>query len=116
MNNKQTGHFAELAARFILFLKGYRLIAGPYVTGRGTKAGEIDIIVCRGKELVFVEVKKRTNAETAAHAVSKTQQQRIRRAAEVFLGRHKLYGNHKIRFDVFLFWPPFCFKHIPNAF
>ena len=112
ISTKLKGKSGEEIAVQYLKNKGYEIMDLNFTTD----IGEIDIIVCRGKELVFVEVKKRTNAETAAHAVSKTQQQRIRRAAEVFLGRHKLYGNHKIRFDVFLFWPPFCFKHIPNAF
>ncbi len=64
--------------------KGYRVIAANYVTGRGTRAGEVDFIAVRGKTVVFVEVKQRSSLEKAAEAVLSRQQKRIWRGAEAF--------------------------------
>ncbi len=116
MNNCRAGHLAESVARFILLLKGYRLVARNYVTGRGTAAGEVDLIVCRGRTLVFVEVKKRQTLETAAYAVSPNQQRRIRRAAESFVARCPRYSGCDIRFDAFLLSPPCFFVHLKRVF
>ena len=54
MNNYYFGHFAEDVALWYLRLKGYRKVAKNYVTGRGTGAGEVDLIVKKSKTLVFV--------------------------------------------------------------
>lgn len=116
MNNYRAGHFAESVARLILLFKGYRLVARNYVTGRGTAAGEVDLIVRRGRALVFVEVKKRRTLETTAYAVSLNQQRRIRRAAESFVARHPRYDGCDIRFDAFLLWPPCFFMHLKRVF
>lgn len=116
MNNCRVGHLAESVARFVLLLKGYRLVARNYVTGRGTAAGEVDLIVRRGRTLVFVEVKKRRTFETAAYAVGPNQQRRIRRAAESFVARHPRYDGCDIRFDAFLLWPPCFFAHLKRVF
>lgn len=116
MNNYKAGHFAEKIARWCLFFKGYHLVARNYVTGRGTTAGEIDLIVCRGKTLVFVEVKKRASLEQAAYAVLPAQQERIRRAAANFIAKHPAYQNHNIRFDAFLIAFPCRLLHLIGVF
>ena len=66
MNNYHSGHRAEFLARLLFRLKGYRILAANYVSGRGTHAGEVDFIAKRGNVLVFVEVKKRTTLDKAA--------------------------------------------------
>ena len=111
-----SGKTAEFIALQYLRLKGYALVSCNYVTGRGTGAGEIDIIVKNQNTLVFVEVKKRKNLETAAYAILPKQQERIRRAAEVFLGRHPEYRSFDIRFDAILVQNLFKISHIENAF
>ena len=83
--NYKVGHFAEKIALFKLMLKGYRPVKMNYITGRGTGAGEIDLIVLKNKTLVFVEVKKRQNLMTAAEAITSKSQTRIARAAEAFI-------------------------------
>ena len=93
MNNYHAGHFAETIALAYLRLKGYHKIATNYITGKGTGAGEVDLIVYKNKTIIFVEVKKRSSIADAAYAISAKQQVRIRRAAEGFLSSFPQYGQ-----------------------
>ena len=114
MNKKQKGNFAEFYARFFLRLKGYRIIEKNFITGRGTTAGEIDIIALKGKTLVFVEVKERHTFENALYAIKPYQQKRIINAAKFYIGRHPKYQIFNIRFDAVLV-SQLKIKHIKNA-
>ena len=116
MNNKNQGHIAEFWALQYLRLKGYALISNNYTTGKGTGAGEIDLIVKKQNILAFIEVKKRQTLTSAAYAIQPRQQQRIRRGAEAFLATHPEYADFDIRFDAILIESPFKIKHIENAF
>lgn len=116
MNNYHSGHWAEFLALAYLRLHGWRKVAANYVTGRGTGAGEIDLIVTRGHTLVFVEVKKRSSLENAAYAIEPRQQARIRRAAEAFLASHSQYAGFDVRFDAVLVKLPLHISHIVDAF
>lgn len=106
------GHRAEYAAQCYLLAKLYLPIARRYKT----PVGEIDLVLKRGKQLVFVEVKARQHIAAAAEAIHSTNQQRVVRAAQYFLQAHPEYAHHHVRFDAVLIawyrWP----KHIPNAF
>lgn len=115
MNNYRSGHWAEFLARWLFRVKGYRLIALNYITGRGTHAGEVDFIAKRGKVIVFVEVKKRASLEDAAYALSETQKQRISNGAIAFLQKHPSYANFDVRFDAVLVKLPCSLCHIKNA-
>lgn len=112
--NYKAGHRAEKWALFWLRLKGYHLVARNFVVGRGTGAGEVDLIVCRGKTLVFVEVKKRPDEMTALNAIRPKNQKRIERTSQVFLSRFPKYKNYEIRYDVVMMTGGFP-KHLPNA-
>ena len=116
MNNYRRGHFAEWAALWFMRFKGYRLISRNYVSGRGTGAGEIDLILRRRRTLVFAEVKLRSSLEQSAYAVSPAQQKRIRRAAEAFLSCHPAYRSYDIRFDSLLIAFPCHISHLPDSF
>lgn len=116
MANDLSGRTAEFITLQYLRLKGYALVACNYVTGRGTGAGEVDLIVQRFNTLVFVEVKKRKDLTTAAYSILPKQQERIRRAAEAFLATHPKYAEFDIRFDAVLVQTPFKIQHIENAF
>ena len=116
MTDSFSGKAAEFAARQYLKLKGYSVVCTNYIVGRGTGAGEIDLIVKKNRTLVFVEVKKRQNIDAAAYAILPKQQMRIRRAAEVFLARFADYQNFDIRFDAVLVQFPLKIQHIENAF
>lgn len=116
MNNYKLGHFAEFIALCFLCIKGYRKIRKNYFIGRGSGAGEVDLILCKGKTLVFVEVKKRVSLDEASYAISSTQQKRIRRAAEAFIKNNSKYKEYNIRFDAILINKSFSICHIKNAF
>lgn len=73
-----------------------------------TYVGEIDLVVSRGKQLVFIEVKARKNGIYEG-IVSQAQQDRIKRAAELFLSKNSEYKDYNIRFDLVVIraycWP-----------
>ena len=109
------GKLAEFWARLWLRCHGYRILAANYRTGRGTHAGEIDIIALRRNMIIFVEVKKRSGLDKAAYAIRPAQQQRIIRGAEAFLQKHPAYQNCDVRFDAVLVSFPLWIRHIKNA-
>ena len=84
MYNYQNGHLAEYMAMWFLRFRGYRLLFQNYRCGKGTHAGEVDLIMLKKKTVVFIEVKQRQTLEKAAYAVLPPQKKRIRRAAEAF--------------------------------
>ena len=106
------GIVAEYLAAAWLLLKGYRLLAHRYKT----PVGEIDLIVQRGQTLVFVEVKARATASSAAESIHLTNQQRVVRAAQMYLHAHPKLQNSSIRFDAVLIS---CYRfphHMTHAF
>ncbi len=108
----RNGMRAEWAALLLLMAKGYL----PVAWRMKTPVGEIDLVVRRGRCLVFVEVKARGDHAQAAQAIHATNQSRVVRAAQYFLSRHPNYAAHDIRFDAVLIawyrWP----KHVVHAF
>lgn len=72
------------------------------------KTGEIDIIAQEGDQLVFVEVRARSNRhfDSAVGSVNSRKQQRIVRTAQLYLQRHPHRANLPCRFDVIAFEPP----------
>lgn len=114
-HNHKTGHFYEKLAQLFLMFKGYSLIARNYVTGRGTGAGEVDLIMKRGKTLIFVEVKKRPTLNDALHAITLNNQQRVITASAAFLAHHPQYSTYNIRYDAVLFAPKRFPKHLKEA-
>ena len=100
MKANNGGKAAEFLARLYLRCKGYHIIAANVITGKGTNAGEIDIIARRRKLIIFAEVKKRRTIEKAAYAISARQKKRIRRGAETFIAFGKRLVNPKSVFRV----------------
>jgi len=100
--SKQTYQFgfnAEEKAIFYLENKGYKIIAQRYKT----KFGEVDIVASIKQTLVFVEVKARQNNELLEMILRKSQINRIRNAAKIFIAKNTQYQNHDVRFDFILF-------------
>lgn len=69
------------------------------------RGGELDLIATQGQQLVFVEVKTRRAFNWDAQgllSITTTKQQRLWRAAEIFLARFPQYQNWPCRFDLAL--------------
>ncbi len=115
MTNYLNGKLAEFLARCYLRLHGYRIVDKNVTVGRGTTAGEIDIVAKQGHCLIFVEVKKRQTIDTAAYAISSRQQQRVVRGAMCFIQKHPRFQKYDVRFDAILVAFPFSISHIKNA-
>lgn len=111
----RTGKRAESLAAWWLRLKGYAILAQGRRCGRGTGAGEIDIIARRGRVIAFVEVKARASLDDAAQAISPAQRRRIGRAAAAFMAANPRLGGCCPRFDAILFAPGKLPRHISDA-
>lgn len=130
----QRGHLAEFCAALWLSLKGYRILERRW----SCSAGEIDIIAQRRHTTIFVEVKYRSGDSSTA--ISVRQQQRLCRAAHIYLTtqmyltpqapspvqslktaksfkQHTARNNSKLhaRMDAFLIDRFIKFRHIENA-
>ncbi|MCC6510770.1 MAG: YraN family protein [Pirellulaceae bacterium] len=107
----------QLAAIFLQKL-GYRILA----RGHRQRLGEIDLVALDGETLVFVEVKTWRSAQHGdpSAAVDSRKQDRLTRAALVYLKRRRLL-ERPARFDVIsIVWPspeaqPLI-RHFINAF
>lgn len=106
------GLSAESRAAALLIAKGFRIAARRW----RSPLGEIDIVVRRGRLLVFVEVKARDTLDGAAWALTPQQQRRIIGGAEAWLAAHPDDAQCYIRFDVMLVAPRRMPRHIANAF
>ena len=100
MTTYESGLFAEFLAKMYLRIHGFHIVKSRYITGRNTGRAEIDIIARRRNLMIFVEVKRRTDAQTALTAITPAQSVRLRRAAENFIARNGWTGD--ARFDAIL--------------
>jgi putative endonuclease len=79
-------------------LRGYRLLATNCWAG----GYELDLVVRRGRALVFVEVKSKAGGGYGdpLDMVTPLKVERLRRAAEAWLGANRALGELRVRFDV----------------
>lgn len=94
------GRRAETVAALTMRFLGWAVLARRFTSGRGTGAGEVDLILGRGSVLAFVEVKARPDVETALAAITAPQRRRIERGAEAWLALNPAYADRQMRFDV----------------
>ncbi len=99
MNKREIGSRYESMAADYLTSQGYEILARNYQNHR---RGEIDLVAREGRFLVFIEVKYRrdTREGDPGEAISTLKQQRIRKAALVYLYEHRLPMDIPCRFDV----------------
>jgi putative endonuclease len=92
------GNEQELLAARFLESKGLSLIARNYLC----RAGEIDLIMQDGSDLVFVEVRFRKNVHygSAAESVTTQKKRRLIHAAQHYLQSKKIGQQFSCRFDV----------------
>lgn len=100
--NNLTGAWGEAVAAEYLRKKRFRLLA----TGYRSRFGEIDLIVCDRKYLVFVEVKLRRSDKfaQAREFVDFRKQERLRSTAAVYLAENPT--ELQPRFDVIEIYAP----------
>jgi len=106
------GQRGEALAALFLQAKLYRIRDRRYKT----PVGEIDLVVERGKTIVFVEVKTRAQHVGEADALEAVNISRIARAAEHWLARHPQEREKSCRFDVIFLAPNRWPRHLINAF
>ena len=93
----ELGRAGEDAAAAFYRRRGYRIVDRNY----GCRSGEIDLVLSRGRLLVFCEVKTRASQTwgAPAEAVGALKQNRIRRSAGTWLAEHQ-GPRRELRFDV----------------
>jgi putative endonuclease len=94
----ELGRRGEALAEAVYRDRGYRVLARNWRNGR---AGELDLVLAHGRQLVFCEVKTRSSTAfgVPAEAVDWRKQSRLRSLALAFVGAHQLRPS-SIRFDV----------------
>ncbi len=91
------GRTGERLAERHLRKSGYRMLARNFRAA----GAEIDLVAAEGDTIVFVEVKTRLDIKAGRpeEAVDEYKQERIRRAAEIYLSRHRAH-RAPVRFDI----------------
>lgn len=97
-DRQRAGDRAEAAALKQLEQAGLTLVARNY----HCRFGEIDLILREQDTLVFVEVRFRKSSRygTPLETVTARKQDKIRRAAQLFIMENKVSAKHPLRFDV----------------
>lgn len=114
VSSVQKGRIGERQAAAYLRERGYRIVERNV----RMRAGEIDLVACRGGSIVFVEVKAWSSFDSAdlAAVVNGRKRLRIARAAAFFLAGNPRFHRLRPRFDVLLLrtgQPP---RHLESAF
>jgi putative endonuclease len=92
------GKRAEQRAVWWYRMRGYRILA----TNAWVAGYELDIIVRRGRRLVFCEVKEKSGERFGdpLEMVDDEKQRRLRLAADAWLARHSETAGLEVSFDV----------------
>ncbi|MEZ5935050.1 MAG: YraN family protein [Alphaproteobacteria bacterium] len=105
------GRLAERLAAWSCRLKGFRVVAERY----RTPFGEIDLVLRRGRLLVFAEVKARDRIGDALEALRPAQRQRLVQAAAIYLRDHPVHAGCAMRFDLIAVCPWRWPHHVADA-
>ena len=108
---ERAGRNAENAAALWLQIKGYRVLERR----ARTPACEIDLVVRKGRMLVFVEVKSRRAIAAAREAVTPELRRRLEQAANIWAGRRRDANTLLWRFDMVLLAPGRLPLHVRDA-
>lgn len=113
VNRHQLGKTGEEIAAAFLVKAGYQIINRNF---RIKKLGEIDIVAEEKNDLVFIEVKNRSDLSFGLpqEAVNSNKQHRLIKLALMYI-KMKNIKSKNIRFDVLAITPAGC-ELIKNAF
>lgn len=110
---ERRGRRGETLAAMLLIAKGYRILARRL----RTHAGEIDLVARSPRGILcFIEVKRRSSLREAREALLPRQQDRIARAADLYLALLRGPPPRGVRFDTIVLadgslWP----RHVRDA-
>lgn len=114
MNNIQKGRVGEMVALKYLIANSANILETNY----RTKCGEIDIIAKINDDLVFIEVKSRSNTKFGypSEAVNYRKITKIINTAKYYMLKNNV-NNVPVRFDVIeIYLKENKINHIVNAF
>lgn len=94
------GLYAEYLVILLYSIKFYNILQHRM----RNYAGEIDIICQKNRQLVFIEVKARKD-EVDDILCRAFQQNKIRKAAAIFLQKYPKYRDFDLRFDLVIIRP-----------
>ena len=97
-STRAAGTIAERRALWHYRLRGYRILA----TNAWAGGYELDLVVRRGRTVVFCEVKAKGDGRFGdpLEMVSREKMRRIARAAEAWIAAHRELSACEVRFDV----------------
>lgn len=92
--NHPVGQAAETRALVFLLAQGYQLVARNWHCAHG----EIDLIMCSGSTLIFVEVKYRrhTTFGGVAYSITPSKLTKLQRSVEQYLLTHPHRGQCRL--------------------
>lgn len=111
-NSGLSGRRGEWLAVAFLTLKGYRLLQRRF----GGKGGEIDLIMARGDDIVFVEVKARAALDDAAIAITADKRRLMEARIRQWLARNPWAMQRNLRADAVFLAPWRLPRHVPRVF
>jgi len=97
--NREKGSEGEKVAERFLEKKGYKIVERNW----GNRYGEIDLVMEKNEELVFVEVKMKSGERfgTPEEMVDKRKLRQVRRTAEMYLTKEGRWRGYKgFRIDI----------------
>jgi putative endonuclease len=108
----RVGRRSEWLAIIWLFFKGYRLLARRF----GGKGGEIDLVMRRGRSVIFVEVKRRGMMEEALVSITPKKRRLVAARVRQWLARNPWAMDHDLRVDAVFLAPLRWPKHVSGVF
>ena len=108
----RAGRRGEWLAIAFLSLKGYRLLQRRF----GGKGGEIDLIMARGDDIVFVEVKARAALDAAASAITADKRRLMEARIRQWLAHNPWAMQRNLRADAVFLAPWRLPRHVPRVF
>src|SRR3954468_3573805 len=81
---------------------GYKVLERNFIFPHGKQVGELDLIVAKGNELVFIEVKTRTNSKfgTPFESVDSNKQRKLVKMVKLYLLLNPKLSSKDYRVDV----------------
>ncbi len=94
IKKKEVGRLGEDSACNYLEKEGYKILGRNYKT----KYAEIDIVAKKREELVFVEVRTKTNENYGSpeESVNREKMRRLKRSALGYVQKNKYYDCYRI--------------------